>query len=673
MASTRAHLLPDLDRRPSCCYAWLGRLTLSQLQYVLHMDNVMILQYSPWAWSSYVLVGSLLVSLLAWPLAGYAQVDTLTDEAALIAILSGDSPKADKAMACKRLAVYGTPAAVPELAKLLKDPQLASWTRIALEAIPGSASDEALRTSSAALEGNLLIGTINSLGVRRDAAAVELLAGYLQAAPDVAEAAAIALGKIGNQPAATVLRQHLTTTTGQVRSAVAQAGVLCAEQFAAAGNKPLAMEIYDQVRLATDLPKQRIVEATRGAILVRGKDGIPLLLEALRSPEKTLFHVALQSAREMPSPELASALLTEVKTAPSDRAPLIVQALADMPGTVDAETIIQLAAQPGSQEVRMAALGAIGRTGNASCVLPLLKLATESEELLSPVKAALVELQDEAVNQAVVERLGVSSNAIETQLLLEIIGLRRISATDSLLKALESPQANIRTAALESLGSTVTQDQLSLLITQVVQPKHAADASAAQQALKAAAIRMPDREACAAELSAALANVKGTPQIAMLEILGEMGGPTSLKTLGTYAQHNDMQLKDAASRLLGEWMTIDAAPVLLNLATSGPADRYQVRAMRGYIRIARQFVMPEETRVTMCTEAMQAAKQDAERKLVIEILERYPSVGTLKLALEARRKASLQADALRAVKSIAEKLKDNTEAQELVKQAGLTL
>jgi HEAT repeat protein len=621
-----------------------------------------------------LLRGGLLVWLACSPLVGSAQVESLSDEPALIAILAGDSPKADKAMACKRLAVYGSAAAVPELAKLLSDPQLASWTRIALEAIPGPASDEALRTSSAALDGNLLIGAINSIGVRRDAEAVKLLASQLSQAPsDVAQAAANALGKIGNQSAATVLREQLATTEGAVRSAVAEGCVLCAEQFAAAGNKGLAIEIYDQVRSTAELPKQRIVEATRGAIVVRAAEGIPVLLEALRSSEKTLFHVALQSAREMPSSELASALLTEVKTATSDRAPLIVQTLADMPGAVDAETIIQLAAQPGSQEVRMAALGAIGRTGNASCVLPLLKVATESEELLAPVKAALVELPDESVNQTIVERLALAENPVESQLLLEIIGLRRISATEALVKSLESPHANIRVAALESLGSTVSQDQLSLLIAQVVSPKQAADSDAALQALKTAAIRMPDREACAAQLAAALPTVKGSAQIGLLEILGAMGGPTSLSTLGTYAQHSDVQLKDAASRLLGEWMTIDAAPVLLNLATSGPADKFQVRAMRGYIRIARQFIMPEETRVAMCSEAMRAAKQDAERKLVIEVLERYPSVGTLKLALESRNTANLQSDALRAVKLIASKLKDNAEAQELIKQNGIKL
>ena len=37
---------------------------------------------------------------------------------------------AKKAIACKQLAIHGTKQAVPELAKLLHDEQLASWARI---------------------------------------------------------------------------------------------------------------------------------------------------------------------------------------------------------------------------------------------------------------------------------------------------------------------------------------------------------------------------------------------------------------------------------------------------------------------------------------------------------------------------------------------------------------
>ncbi len=603
-----------------------------------------------------------------------AQVDTLSDETALIAILAGDGPKADKAMACKRLAVYGSEQAIPELAKLLSDPQLASWTRIALEAIPAAESDQALRAACDSLNGNLLIGAINSLGVRRDAGSVKTLTPQLQnASPEVAEAAAIALGKIGDQSAATALRAALATASSEkVRSAVAEGCVLCAERFAAAGDAPAAIEIYDQVRSMKELPPQRIVEATRGVILAKQQAGIPILIEALRSPEKTLFYVALQSAREMPSAELATALLSEVKSASPERAPLIVQTLADMPGTVDASTIIKLATEPGSKEVRMAALGAIGRTGNATCVAPLLKVAAESEDLYAPVKAALVELPDEALNQEIVARLPTATGDVETQLLLEVIGLRRISATSELRNALKSPKSNIRAAALESLGSTVSQDQLALLIEQVVSPAHAEDINTARQALMTAAIRMPEREACSAQLTDAMQGASIPTQISLLEILGAMGGPTALQTLGSNAQSSDTQLKDAASRLLGEWMTIDAAPVLLKLATSGPEDKFQVRAMRGYIRIARQFVMPEEKRVEMSGQALQAAKQDAERKLVLEVLERYPSLGTLKLALEAAQAGNLKADAQAAALNIAAKLKDDPAAAALIKGAGLS-
>ena len=65
------------------------------------------------------------------------------------------------------------------------------------------------------------------------------------------------------------------------------------------GNSEAAAEIYDEIRNA-DVPMQRIIEATRGAILARNQDGIPLLLETFRSPDKKLFQLALGTAREFP-------------------------------------------------------------------------------------------------------------------------------------------------------------------------------------------------------------------------------------------------------------------------------------------------------------------------------------------------------------------------------------
>src|SRR5436305_914569 len=74
-------------------------------------------------------------------------------ERPLIAVLQSNAPPQEKAITCKKLAVYGSKAAVPALAPLLADRELSSWARIALEAIPDPAADEALRDALSKVQG----------------------------------------------------------------------------------------------------------------------------------------------------------------------------------------------------------------------------------------------------------------------------------------------------------------------------------------------------------------------------------------------------------------------------------------------------------------------------------------------------------------------------------------
>jgi HEAT repeat protein len=196
-------------------------------------------------------------------------------EQTLLAVLRGDATEADKAMACKELAVFGSVDAVPDLAKLLDNERLASWARIPLEAIPDAACDAALREAADGLSGRLLVGVINSLGVRRDLAAINLLAKRLgDADPAVADAAAAALGKVGTAEAAEPLRKSLAAATPALRASAAESCVLCAEHLLAANQTAAATALYDAVRQA-DVPKPRVIEATRGAILARGERATP--------------------------------------------------------------------------------------------------------------------------------------------------------------------------------------------------------------------------------------------------------------------------------------------------------------------------------------------------------------------------------------------------------------
>lgn len=576
-------------------------------------------------------------------------------EAELLAILQSESPPADKALACKNLAIYGSGAAVPDLAKLLADPALASWARIALEVIPGDAADQALLSAVSTLEGRLLVGTINSIGVRRNAAAVDALSTRLQDKDvEVASAAAVALGRIGNEPATQSLRKELANSSPEVRTAVAEGLVLCAERSWTDGDAAVAVEIYDEIRVA-DVPQQRVIEATRGAILARGETGIPLLVEQLQSPEKAMFQLALTTAREFPGSKVDAVLAKEMTAASPDRAAMVIQAMADRPQTVILASVLK-AAEQGPRIVRLSAIDALARVGDVSCVPALLKTAADSDaELADASRTTLAEIPGEAIDAQIVALLPKSEGKTYL-ILLQITGKRRIDAVPELLKAMDHSDKQVRSAALIALGETVRLKRLPVLIAQVTSSKYREDIPVATTALKAASIRMPDREACAAELASAVDKSSDiSTKIALLEILGAVGGTKALDAVGAAGKSKNPQLQDISTRLLGEWMTEDAAPVLLDIARI-PDNPYNIRALRGYIRIARQFVLPDDQRAAMCQTAFDAARQTAEKKLVLDVLKRYPSEETLKQAIRTIRNPELKDDATQATLIIAQKL-----------------
>jgi HEAT repeat protein len=568
---------------------------------------------------------------------------------------------AEKAIACKQLAIYGTKLAVPDLAPLLSDPQLASWSRIALEAIPDPTAEAALVEAAGTLDGELLIGVINTLGVRASEPAVTALVGRLgDSNVAVAEAAAIALGRIGNAEALRALRSALAAAPSDPnsraarKSAVAEGCILAAERLKEQGEAAQAIEVYDEVRQA-DLPAQRVREATLGAIVTRGADGIPLLLEQLRSSDSEAFALALTAARELPSQAVVDALSPELVSADPQRAAIIATVLGEC-ATSGLPPAIAKAASEGEKPVRLAAIEVVGKLGDAGALPALLETAAGSDaELAQAATNALVALQGQPVDAEIVRRLRVAEGAA-LPLLITLVGRRHIGATDDLIEALAHDDWEVRRAALSALGATISADELRVLIQAVVEPKSDRDLQAAEKALIEAGIRMPDREATAAQLASAVEGASTPSQASLLRVLGAVGGSNALKAIADVVKGGDSELQDAGTRVLGAWMTADAGPVLLEISKDPATAKFQIRALRGYLRIARQLDMPPAARLAMCRSALEVAKRPEERKLVLDALERAPSLEALDVAYELLDDAAVKPEALETIVVIGEGL-----------------
>ncbi|NBT12299.1 MAG: hypothetical protein EBS56_01685, partial [Planctomycetia bacterium] len=446
---------------------------------------------------------------------------------------------------------------------------------------------------------------------------------------------------------------------------VAQAAVVCAERLLAAGQAAAAAKLYDTVRTA-QVSEQRQAEAIRGLILARGKDGIPLLVETLRSPSRRLANIGLFTARELLDGPTAGdvdvALVDEVTrmagSGAAAQAALLVGVLADRNADGGAPaglraTVLRWAAN-GPQAVRLAAFEAIGRIGDASAVDPLVELATDPA-VADAARTALVALPGEAVNRVVIGRLSGAEPKLQP-ILAQVIGARRIPAVPQLQPLAASGDPTVRAAAIEALGNVVDLANLGVLVEAVVKPRDAAEGEAAHKALLTACVRMPDREACAEKLTTAVVAAAGDTKVKLLDIVGEVGGTKALAAMKAAALSGDESLADAATRLLGKWMTADAAPVLLDLAAAPIGEKYQTRAIRGYIRIARQFALGDAERADMCRQALEVAKDAADRKSVLEILPRYPSAATLAVAEQATKLPGMEAEAKAAADAIRAKL-----------------
>ena len=578
-------------------------------------------------------------------------------ESALISLLKSDAPAAEKAITCKRLAIYGTKDAVPVLAPLLADPQLASWARIALEAIPDPAVDAAMRDAMGKLQGKLLVGVINSIAVRRDAKAVSGLVKKLKDAdPEVASAAAVALGRIGGADAAKALSKSLPVAPAAVRAAVAEGCILCAERLLAQSKAADAMKLYDAVR-AADVPRQKMLEATRGAILARKADGLPLLLEQLRSPDKALFGIGLRTARELPGRAVTEALAAELPRTSPDRQSYLLLALADRSDDAVLPAVVA-AAGSGPQKLRLTAIGILDRLGNPASVSVLLGAAADSNaDLAQAALAALARLPGSEVDAELLTRLP-STTGKARKVLIELAGQRHLDrALPAIVTGAEDPDAGVRAAAVQAIGILGDDKQvagLAKLLQATQSPKERADLEMALLAItgRAGARAVPS-------LLPLAQNSDSAVRIIALRVLAAAGGPDALAAVKAAVEDKDEIVRDEAVRTLSTWPNnwpedSGVAEPLLALAKSSGKTSYQVLALRGYLQYVQgDKQLKDDEKVGKVTELLPLIKRPEEKRLAIAAVGAIPNAGVLELLATFAADPAVAEDACSAIVKLA--------------------
>jgi len=601
----------------------------------------------------------LIVALLA-ACAGSAFAQTVaskSDEPKLIAtVQDASAPLKARVDACRQLGIIGGQDSIAPLAALLGDEQLSHMARYGLQMNPDPAVDEALRDALGKVKGLPLVGVIHTVGYRRDAKAVAVLGNLVTSgSPVVTDAAARALGDIGNAEAVQALQQALTQVPAECKLACYEGLLRCAESLATEGKARDAIAIYDPL-YKSDAPHQIRGGALRAAILTRQAQGKSLLREQLGNEDYILFSAAVQASHQMRDAATTTILTDAMKSLSADRKIVVILALG-VRGEKSAAPALLDAAKAGEQAVRVAALRAVTELGDASAVPVLVRLLDDSDnEVARVAQDCLAAFPGRQADDAVA-KMFAGDNADKQRLALDLMGRRRMtSGIPALLKAANKTTSKVRADSIKMVGDLGGPDQLPALFDLLKNADQPQDLAAVEQAITTICLKAADSKPLADKVIAQLDAAKPAQKASLVRVLGAVGGPNSLQAVVACAKSDEEAVRSAAARALGTWKTVDAAPILLSMAkeTSNPAEK--TLFLRGYVSMAARGDVPVADRVAMCRQAAGLIARDDEKRLLLGTLSNIESPDAAELIAPDLDDANCRQEAVLAAVTVAEKL-----------------
>ncbi len=593
----------------------------------------------------YVLIAALLSAWAGAPAADSTPAPTpLVTKSAdqLIRVLQSDANRKAKADACRELAVVGNSQAVPVLVGLLANEELSHMARYALETIPGDSVNPALRSELTKLQGRQLVGVIGSLGVRRDPAAVKPLAALLKNTdPQIAQAAARALGSIGTTGAASAISAALGKTAPPNRLAFCEGLFRCAETLAANGKTRDAIALYDRLRGLAEVPNSVRAGALRGSIVVRGKNGDWLLRESLGTSDSILFDAAIRAALEMPRPQVTEMLAAKLPQLWPEHKIVVIQALGSR-GDFKALPPLYVEANHGPKSIRLAAIRAIAATGHSLSVKVLVELLDDltvqvesiedpEHEIMHAVQDGLAGIPGREADTAALDFLK-SPQANRRLVGIDLVGRRRMTvALPGLLLAATDANPKVRASALQRVGKLGTAAEVAALIDILLRTSDAQDFDGLATALTDICIRTGTPASVTAPIIKAFASATPVQKAALLSVLGALGGDKALVAVRGALTDPNPEVHAAALRALTAWPEIAAAPDLLQIARTTTSSAERDLAFVGFVRLVRESGATADEKLRQLSQAATLASSPSEKMLVLAGLGDIPSGASLRV------------------------------------------
>jgi HEAT repeat protein len=566
--------------------------------------------------------------------------------------LGPEVPAATRVWLLKQLERIGRGECVDAVAACLGDPDhLVHDAAVrALANNPDPAAGDRLRSALySAREPALRVALINALGYRAEPMSATMLAmgpGATGNDPVLMVATARALSRVARPEAEAMLRSLLSRSSGPARLQVVDAIARYAQGLLKQGKTSQARSIYEQLYQPGDPDRLAGLE---GLLRTSGDRAPALVLQVLGRGEPREVPVAVGFVANLDGAAIKRLAEGVHSLPPGTQAPLLIA----LGARRDRAALPAVAAAAGRDDaaVKQAALAAMGGVGDASTVPLLLKAIDQGGEAAKVARHSLEAVFADGVDAALIKELGTAPDNARRTLLIEILDARRASAAvPALLAALGGDDGQVRRRAIGALGHVASEADLPAMVQALLKIKDGGEREEAAGSVSEVCGRIADEARRADSVLAVYHRASAGDQLALLHVLGRIGGPDALAVVRAAAAAQDKHRREAGQQALLNWPDSAVADDVARLAESTADGETKIRAIRVLARIAVQpGPLSDDAKLALLTRGMKQATRDEEKRLLLDSAREIHTFAAVKFAADHLDEPKLASQAIATV------------------------
>lgn len=280
-------------------------------------------------------------------------------------------------------------------------------------------------------------------------------------------------------------------------------------------------------------------------------------------------------------------------------------------------TILRDSKDPTVRVAAILAVGSLGEVDDVDRLVAILAEGTPAEQ--AAAKKSVTRLLGDGVAARIASHIGKGDSKVSVELIQILATRRALDTVGALLDAARGTDPAIRGAAMQALSELADTTSLPGMLAAVLKAEPGRERDAAERCTAKICEKVKDPNQRAETLLAEVHKHSAADQLALMPLLGRVGGDPALKVIEAAIADSDPKQHEMGIRALCLSPSAAVAPRLIELVRTDAHPHHQAMALAAVVRVAPYpDGRTDQQRLALLEQALAMSQTDDQRDAVVK-------------------------------------------------------